>query len=191
MNQPTLTAAVDVDARPACADLGSLFQHPLLEDAPAGLPPAVRRHQLMLARRACAACAACPMLQGCLYDAVVRHNVAGIAAGTTPALREAMRRHLDWHPAPEDFDTLLGTLGGAHVEHAEIIRSRQANPADSLVQLAERLGCSLSTVKRHLRQERDATGPSLRVVPPSLEQVVQAYRDVVRAGRTTTRALAA
>jgi len=176
----TLPPDVDVTTRPACADQGSLFQHPLLEDAPANLSAAVRRKQTTLATQACSLCATCGVRRQCLYDAVVRYDVAGIVAGTTPAMRHAIRQRLGWRVDSENFDTLLGTVTGQHVEHTAVVRAHRANPNESLAQLADRLGCSLSTVKRHLRQERADRGPVLRVVPPSLEQVDQALVDVTR-----------
>jgi len=141
-----------------------------------------RRQRAVLANRASALCAECPARRQCLYDAIVRFDVAGMAAGTTPAQRSAIRTKLGWRVEPESFDTLLGIANSQHIEHDEIMRVRHANPQESLAQLADRLGCSLSTVKRHLRQERETAGTGAvvrRVVPPSLEQVDQAFKDVV------------
>jgi len=124
------------------------------------------------------------MSRQCLYDAVVRFDVAGIVAGTTPGMRAAIRLRLGWHIEPDNFDNLLGVTNGARVEHDEIVRARRSNPNESLSQIAERLGCSLSTIKRHLRQERSHdTRPVLRVVPPSYEQVAQALQDVLESRR--------
>jgi len=118
----------------------------------------------------------------------VRFDVAGIVAGTTPAMRQAIRQRLSWHIEPDNFDNLLGVTNGAHIDHDDIVRARRSNPAESLSQLSERLGCSLSTVKRHLRQERtDAARPNLRIVPPSYEQVAQALQDILDNRRLATR----
>jgi len=174
--------------RPACATFSDIFCHPLLEDAPANLSPAERQLRSLLASRACALCARCPISHQCLYDAVVRFDVAGIVAGTTPAMRQAIRQRLGWHIEPDNFDNLLGVSNGAHVEHDDIVRARRSNPTESLNQLAEHLGCSLSTVKRHLRQERSlAARPKLSVVPPSYEQVAQALQDVLASRRLINR----
>ena len=174
--------------RPACATFSDIFCHPLLEDAPANLSPAERQLRSLLASRACALCARCPISHQCLYDAVVRFDVAGIVAGTTPAMRQAIRQRLGWHIEPDNFDNLLGVSNGAHVEHDDIVRARRSNPTESLNQLAEHLGCSLSTVKRHLRQERSlADRPKLSVVPPSYEQVAQALQDVLASRRLINR----
>ena len=57
---------------------------------------------------------------------------------------------------PEDFDSLAGVVGGQRtVDHDEVVRLRRAHPDESLERIARRLGCSLSTVKRHLRRERN------------------------------------
>jgi len=180
-----------VDRLPACATSSQIFRNPLLEDPPANLTSGQRQLRALLATRAAALCAGCPMSRSCLYDAVVRFDVAGIVAGTTPAMRDAIRRRLSWHVEPDNFDALLGVTSGQRVVHDDIVAARRANPSESLGQLAERLGCSLSTVKRHLRQERTtATKPALRVVPPSYEQVVQALRDEL-ASRQLADALSA
>ena len=64
----------------------------------------------------------------------------------------------------------------------EVLRLRRADPTASLESIAQQLGCSLSTVKRHLRKARrgEPVGrPKVTVVPPSVEQVLDAYRQVV------------
>jgi hypothetical protein len=57
---------------------------------------------------------------------------------------------------------------------------RQAHPKDTCQQLAERLGCSMSTIKRHLRREREqqATTASAAREPqhvPTVEEVLDAF----------------
>ena len=179
----TATVATATATRLACAQHSSLFLHPLLEDAPAALTAEAKRRRARLANQASALCAACPVRRQCLYNAVVRFDVAGLVAGTTPAMRAATRQRLGWKVEPENFDALLGIAAGQHVNHDDVVRARRANPQESLVQLADRLGCSLSTVKRHLRQERAATRPTGPVVPPSPEQVEQALHDVLATRR--------
>jgi len=167
------------DTRIACVANSALFNHPLLEDAQSSLTPALRHNRAVLAAQACALCATCPMQRKCLYDAVVRFDVAGIVAGTTPSMRTAIRERLGWRVAAENLDSLLGLGSSHHADHDQIVRARRANPQESLDQLAERLGVSLSTVKRHLRQERTAARrPNLHIVPPSSEQVEQALHDI-------------
>ena len=157
-----------------CVEFASLFQNPLLEEPRAhGAPADVRRRYHQLARLAYHVCAACPLIDECLYRSVVQVNVAGYAAATTPHQRALIRARLKITVDPEDFDTLAGVTGRhRQVDHAEVVRLRRANPQDSLEDLARRLGCSLSTVKRHLRRERN--NPSLPVPrrpAPSHEQV--------------------
>ena len=170
----------DTLARQACVRHRALFLHPLVEDDQPALPPAQQKAKAALTARACALCAKCPLRQQCLYDAVIRFNVSGVVGGTTPAVRNVIRRRLGWRVEPDNFDALLGITNGQHVNHDDVIRARQSNPQESLQQLADRLGCSLSTVKRHLRQEREASPsrPHLHLVPPALEQVEQALLDV-------------
>jgi len=169
-----------------CSEHPKLFQDPLLEDATGSLTFAGRRLQAMLTAEAIALCAQCPARRQCLYDAVVRFDLAGVAGGTTPSERAAIRQRLDWRVPPENLDNLLGLSPGGRINHDELLRTRRINPDQSLDQLAERLGCSLSTIKRHLRQERAPRRAKLHVVPPSQEQVLQAYRDVCNERRTTT-----
>jgi hypothetical protein len=143
-----------------------VFQDPLLEEPLAGnAPAAVRRRYATLIGEAQRACASCPLLADCLCAAVVRHNVAGYVGGTTPEQRLQIRRALQISVDPEDLDTLAGVTGRhRQVDHDEVVRLRAAHPDESLETLAHRLGCSLSTVKRHLRHERRT--PSIRRADP-------------------------
>ena len=129
----------------------------------------MRRRQRALITRAQAACRKCPLIIDCLYSAVVDHNVAGYVAGTTPPQRAQIRRSLGITVEPEDFDTLAGVTGPHRkVSHSEVIRLRNANPHGSLEMLAQPFGCSLSTIKRHVRRERrrPLRQPPSRSPPP-------------------------
>ncbi|MEL4503453.1 WhiB family transcriptional regulator [Luteococcus sp. H138] len=174
----------------ACVELAEVFQHPLLEDH---IPPAnaQERHlQSMLTRKAEQACGSCPLLERCLYTAVVEHDVAGYVAGTTPAQRNAIRSRLGVRVKPEDLDSFAGVVTpNRQIDPTEVVRLRAANPHDSLETIAARLGCSLSTVKRHLRKARNSPTPSrsLHRVKPSMEVVLQAAREVLRRGGTSRR----
>ena len=190
MPNPTLAAPARVRAR--CVELAPVFQSPLLEERlGAAAPASTRRQQAELIGQARAACNECPLIAGCLYTAVVEHDVAGFVAGTTPAQRTQIRRRLQITVAPEDFDTLAGVIGRhRQIDHDEVIRLRSAHPDESLERLARRLGCSLSTVKRHMRQERRS--PSVRrpdPVKPTLAAVLAVAADV--AGPPVRRAQAA
>lgn len=167
---------------PACVGSSDLFLHPLLEDASAATTAGERRMQQMLMDKAEDKCLDCPLLTKCLYTAVVEHDIAGYVAGTTPRQRAEIRARLGIKVAPEDFDTMLGVNSGRQVDHDEVVRLRAANPTESLETIANRLGCSLSTVKRHLRRARRGDVPArsrLAVVPPSPELVMTAYAEVV------------
>lgn len=165
-----------------CVTAPETFLNPLLEESlPASTTGDIRRRHAQLAGKAEAACLSCPLLKDCLYDAVVRHDVNGFVAGTTQRQRMEIRQRLRITVEPEDFDTLAGVSArNRQVDHAEVLRLRNANPHESLEMVAQRLGCSLSTVKRHLRKARQGIQQSeLKVLPPSRAQVVQAYLDVV------------
>lgn len=168
-----------------CVVTPEVFLHPLLEDTlPASATSDLRRHHAQLVAKAEAACASCPLRTDCLYDAVVRHDVNGYVAGTTQRQRQESRQALRITVEAEDLDTLAGVSArNRQVDHAEVLRLRNANPHESLEMIAQRLGCSLSTVKRHLRKARRGTDqPRLTIIPPSREQVLQAYQDVVGTG---------
>ena len=178
MTQPTGSAR-----SPRCVELASVFQDPLLEEPPAGnAPAAVRSRYALLVAKAQQACASCPMIEDCLYAAVVRHDVAGYVGGTTPEQRFRIRRALRIIVQPEELDILAGvTRRQRQVDHDEVVRLRAAHPDESLETLARRLGCSLSTVKRHLRRERRT--PSVRRAEPpkpSLSQVLAVAAEVTR-----------
>ena len=163
---PTSSTKIDNAAAAQCIDLAAVFQDQLLEEPlPASAPGPVRRRQLALITTAQATCRECPLIIDCLYRAVVEYDVAGYVAGTTAAQRAQIRRRLDVTVEPEDFDSLAGVTRRNHqVNHSEVVRLRNANPHESLETLAQRLGCSLSTVKRHLRRERRE--PSARTAAP-------------------------
>lgn len=172
-----------------CVELGSVFQHRLVEQPPTTAASAdERREYTGLIRAAQAACDECPLIKRCLYSAVVEYDVAGFCAGTTGKQRHEIRSLLKITVEPEDFDTLAGVQARhRQVDHHEVVRLRNANPHESLETIAHRLGCSLSTVKRHLRKARSDTNvtPISHKPAPTMAQVLAAFRTVVL--RTTTR----
>ena len=177
--------------RPGCLDTPALFQDPLMEEPPRGSATrAERERYAVLVARAQATCAECPLRQPCLYAAVVEHDVSGFAAGTTQRQRLEIRRRLGVVVEPEDLDSLAGVVGGSRpVNHDEVVRLRRANPDESLEQLAMRLGCSLSTIKRHLRRERQQ--PAATRTPtsrPPAAHVLQVADAVVGAPLAVVRA---
>lgn len=130
------------------------------------------------------------MLERCRFDAVVKFDVAGYVAGTTPSERRELRRILNVRVAPEDFDSLAGAFTpNRQINHEDVIRLRNANPHDTLERLAERLQCSLSTVKRHLRKARQQ-GTKLSAAPAAVPTVahVTLAAESLRMERTRERA---
>jgi hypothetical protein len=175
---------------PACASRPEVFQDPLVEDPPrGGLTRADRERQTRLVAQARATCETCPLLSTCLYDAVVRHDVAGFVGGTTVRQRNEIRRRLGIVVEAEDLDTLAGVIGGTRqIDHDEVLRLRRANPDETLEQLAQRLGCSLSTIKRHLRRERQEPTARRTVSRPMPTQVLQVTSAVVEGAPARRRA---
>ena len=118
---------------PSCANLRAVFQHPLLEGDSTAATPDDQQLERTLQARARAACSTCPLFEQCLENAILDHDVAGFAAGTTPRQRSRIRSYLGVKVRPDDLESFAGIIGRG------------------------RLGCSLSTVKRHLRRARDTS----------------------------------
>lgn len=178
-----------------CVRFASLFQDPLLEEPPSSSAPAATRHQYAsMTQRAAEICGACPLQSSCLYESVVEHDVHGYVAGTTQRQRAEIRRQLRVTVEPEDFDTFAGaTARNRPVDHDEVVRLRKANPDETLESIAQRLGCSLSTVKRHLRRERNAAKSGAPVTPiraakPTVGKVLAVAAQVVSGTRQLGRA---
>ncbi len=174
-----------------CADDIHLYRNPLLEEPPAQATASddTWAEYEALVSRARASCASCPQLADCLYTAVVQTDVAGYVGCTTPQEREAIRDTVGVSVCPEDMDSYSGARGQRQpVQHAEVVRLRGQHPDESLEWVAERLGCSLSTVKRHLRRARaeGARGRSERresaVALPTMDAVFEAFEEVVEQG---------
>lgn len=164
-----------------CATAAEVFQHPLVEEPAAARTDLAARTLVDTATRLCNSCR---FADGCLYSAVVEHDVAGVAGGTTAAQRQRIRRLLGVRVDPEDLGEFAGTTRErGRLTPAEVMRLRRAEPDASLETIAERLGCSLSTVKRHLRRAR-AAGPvaAAPAVRPTLDAVLAARAIVVGTG---------
>lgn len=141
----------------ACAGDPELFTAEVLDAPPSR--SRVRRHvwdeYVGLRDRGRAACAACPVLAECLYTAVVQVDVTGFVGCTTGRERRDIRRLLQISVGAEDLDAAAGVRANRRpLEHGDVVAARHAYPDDSLEQLAVRLGCSMSSVKRHLRRDR-------------------------------------
>lgn len=160
-----------------CVQASEIFQHPLVEEPPTGRDELAQR----LTGRAVELCESCPLIEQCLYTAVVEHDVAGVAGGTTPLQRTRIRRLLGVRIEREDLTDFAGTTReGGRLTHADVARARRADPDATLETIAERLNCSLSTVKRHLRQARAEATP-VAAVPsrPTMRAVLAARLTVV------------
>ncbi|MSS44511.1 transcription factor WhiB [Cutibacterium sp. WCA-380-WT-3A] len=143
---------------PSCANLRAVFQHPLLEGDSTAATPDEQRLERTLQARARAACSSCPLFEQCLENAILDHDVAGFVAGTTPRQRSRIRAYLGIKVRPDDLGSFAGIIGSGHqIATQDVIRLRRAHPDQPLSFIADRLGCSLSTVKRHLRRARDAS----------------------------------
>ncbi|GAA1723823.1 helix-turn-helix domain-containing protein [Aeromicrobium alkaliterrae] len=127
-------------------------------------------------------CAACPLFTDCLYRAVVEVNVSGFVACTTESDRNDLRRRLAISVADTEIASFgAARLGNGPVDHESVLAARQAHPGDTCQQLAERLGCSTSTIKRHLRRARqgliDAASAEVTILP-SLDEVLDVFSEM-------------
>lgn len=172
---------IALDTTTPCVEFAELFQNPLLEEeAPRRETAAERRQRAALMARAATLCAGCPFQEQCLSDAVVHHDVAGFVAGTTESQRLEIRALLDVTPDPVNNDAFAGVSSGRSFSHEEIQRLRNANPTQPLSMIASRLGCSVSTVKRHLRRAaRGEVKAPVRRITPSRAQVMAAAAEVL------------
>ena len=126
-------------------------------------------------------CAGCPFLVECLYRAVVEVDVFGYAACTTEVERRQIRRKLGIEILqPSDGPFAAPRAGAGPIEHESVLTLRQSYPNDTCIQLAQRLGCSTSTVKRHLRrarETRDRLAPMLCSIP-TVEEVLDCFDEL-------------
>lgn len=126
-------------------------------------------------------CAGCPFLVDCLYRAVVEVDVYGFAACTTEAERQLIRRKLGIEILqPSDGPFSAPHTGSGPIDHEAVLALRQNHPTDTCIQLAQRLGCSTSTVKRHLRQARETQerlAPMERCTP-TIEEVLDCFDEL-------------
>ena len=174
----------------ACVAYANVFLHPLLDDGTSPASRGERREQQMLRTQAEKMCAGCPLMAKCLTDAIVKFDVAGFVAGTTKRQRQEIRARLGITVAPEDFDTFAGVNSGRQFDRYEIHRMRAANPDQPLSVIAAKVGCSVSTVKRHLRRI-EAEGGVPRPIEkksPTPAQIVAVADDVRRGTRRVAAA---
>lgn len=138
------------EAPTACVTYSNVFLNPLLDESPRA--SVNRREQAMLQNQAAKLCGECPLQTACLTDAVTKFEVSGFVAGTTHRQRQEIRKRLGIEVADDDLDTWAGVSSSRSYDAEEILRLRQANPNEPLKFIAARMGCSISTVKRHLRR---------------------------------------
>ena len=181
------------DFKTACSTDVELYLHPLLEEPPirSKVGKATFDEYEELVQRARTACSQCPILAECMYKAVVQTDVSGYVGCTTPKERATMRSILGVKVEAEDLDAIAGARGSRQpVDHESVMMMRAQHPDDSLEQIANRLGCSLSTVKRHLRRARRAAEGEASPAPtgaaaalPTLDDVFDVFEEVVEPTR--------
>ena len=168
---------------PPCAESPEAFLDERLQSTSFTTLSAAERERLNAARAAIhRQCAGCPLLIECLYRAVVEVDVSGYVACTTEAERVLIRERLGIEITQSTL-TPYGAprVGGGPVSHESVLTARQAYPKDTCQQLAERLGCSTSTIKRHLRRDReqraaDAARPdAITQHLPTIDEVLDAF----------------
>lgn len=174
---------VDDTILPPCAQAPEAFLDEHLEATSVTSMSAAEREQLHATRAALhRQCAGCPLLVDCLYRAVVLVDVSGYAACTTESERALIRERLGIEVVRSTL-TPYGAprVGGGPVSHEAVLTSRQAYPKDTCQQLAERLGCSTSTIKRHLRRDREQRAadaipdPAAEQHLPTIDEVLDAF----------------
>ncbi|MDO9379903.1 MAG: WhiB family transcriptional regulator [Nocardioidaceae bacterium] len=180
-------------AGPPCAHDLALFSHESLDAPPvrSKVTQAVWAEYRALLDRAREACAGCPLFVDCLYRSVVQVDVSGYVGCTTTRERRQIRRALGVTVEADDLDEAAGVrVEGRPLDHASVLATRRAYPDDTFEQLAARLDCSLSTVKRHLRRARreaDSDAPArataTRTDVPGVDEVLDAFDAVVEDDR--------
>ncbi|MFI5752930.1 WhiB family transcriptional regulator [Streptomyces sp. NPDC051644] len=99
-----------------------------------------------------ALCAACPLLESCLFAAVTDHAVKGIVAGTTESDRDRLRSRLGLKPfADEDTDIYLMVRRTQDEVDPEKVAAMTEAGVLTQVEMAEALSCSTRTVRRKQR----------------------------------------
>ncbi|MET0929227.1 MAG: HTH domain-containing protein [Aeromicrobium sp.] len=157
----------------------------MLHSPPARTEITAAEWDLLAIKRASAhrQCAGCPLMVACLYRAVVEVDVSGFAACTTEHDRQVIRRQLGIE-VQQSSTTPYGAprVGGGPVSHEAVMAARQAYPKDTCHQLAERLNCSTSTIKRHLRRAREQkvavaapAGGAGRTAQPTIDAVLDCF----------------
>ncbi len=167
---------------PPCASAPEVYHHETLHHPPSRRDLTAAEWAQFTARRAEVhrQCAGCPLLIDCLYRAVVQVDVSGFVACTTERDRRQIRRELGLDVEMTPAAMGIPNVGGGPISQEAVIAIRQAYPKDTCLQLADRLGCSTSTIKRHLRRAREAEALNRPVEPsrstaPTVEAVLDCF----------------
>ncbi|MCW2839277.1 MAG: transcription factor WhiB [Aeromicrobium sp.] len=181
-----MTIVVD-PTTPPCAHVPEVYQDELLHSPPARADITAAQWDELTVKRASAhrQCAGCPLMVDCLYRAVVEVDVSGFVACTTESDRRMIRRQLGIE-VQQTATTPYGAprIGGGPISHEAVMAARLAHPKDTCHQLAERLSCSTSTIKRHLRRAREQSvvaapaGVPGRPAQPSVEAVLDCFDEL-------------
>jgi hypothetical protein len=185
-----MTVTVDV-VNPPCATEPEVYHDEQLHAPPSRADLSSADWERLSVKRAAAhrQCAGCPMMVDCLYRAVVEVDVSGFVACTTEDDRAEIRRQLGIE-IQQSSTAPYGTarVGSGPVSHEAVMAARQAYPKDTCHQLADRLDCSTSTVKRHLRRAREqklvqGATVAAAVRAPSVDAVLDCF-DQLESSRT-------
>ncbi|MEU1824131.1 WhiB family transcriptional regulator [Streptomyces abikoensis] len=97
-------------------------------------------------------CAACSLLEQCLFAAVTDRAVEGVVAGTTESDRERLRSRLGLKPPePEDNDIYILPRRPHDAVDPDRITGMAKAGMMSQAEMAEELGCSTRTIRRRQR----------------------------------------
>ena len=167
---------------PPCISEPEVFHDENLHNPPARHEVSSAEWALLSAQRAAAhrKCAGCPLMVDCLYRAVVEMDVSGFVACTSENDRLKMRAELGIQIAQPAFAFGGARVGGGPLSHDAVMIMRHAYPKDTCGQLAERLDCSTSTIKRHMRRAREmkkdaASGSSTVPSLPTIDDVLDCF----------------
>lgn len=174
---------MDDTTTPPCAFEPEVYLDELLHSPPARTDVSAAQWETLVVKQAAAhrQCAGCPLMVDCLYRAVVEIDISGYVACTTERDRHAIRRQLGIEIQQSSAPAYgSARVGGGPVSHEAVMTARHAYPGDTCRQLGERLGCSTSTIKRHLRRARErkrdeALAPSAPLGRPTVDAVLDCF----------------
>lgn len=161
-----------------CVENPDLFLDDRFEKSPNALSEFDQLQVAKALRFARKACSECPAFKECLYKSVVETEVFGIAAGTTPQQREAIRVELELDRSMFDHRN-SERRPRANVDHRLVVSVARQFPNDNIDQLARRLNCSPVTVKRHLKKAQANNVDMGPIRKPTQDEVLGALERVV------------